>query len=129
YDYLTKPEQMEKVDLVVRKAAEKARLRRENGRLRACLERQEPVGEIVTADPAMKELVAALERVAGSDLPVLIEGEGGTGKELLARVVHRQSPRAEFRFVALRCMAAPDGLAESELFGNEKNLCELADGG
>ena len=127
YDYLTKPEQMEKVELVVAKAAEKARLRRENGRLRARLERLEPSDGIVSIDPAMREALATLERVAASELPVLIEGESGTEKELVARAVHRRSPRAALPFGALNCAALPDGLIENELFGHERGAVNGAE--
>ena len=121
YDYLTKPARFEEIELMVAKAAEKSRLRRENTALKARLERQDP-GEagIVTEDPAMKELLATLARVAPSELPILVTGETGTGKELVARAVHKLSPRAGFPFVAVNCGAIPENLVESELFGYEK---------
>ena len=121
YDYLTKPARLEEIEVIVPKAAEKARLKRENVSLKQRLERQDrSARSIVSDDPAMRELLAILARVAPSDLPVLIEGETGTGKELVARAVHQSSPRAAFPFVAVNCGAMPDSLAESELFGHEK---------
>src|SRR5687767_13726941 len=69
---------------------------------------------------AMKDLLATVERVAGSDIPVLIQGESGTVKELVARAVHRRSPRAIQAFVAINCGAVPENLMEIELFGHEK---------
>src|SRR6185436_18098971 len=85
YDYVTKPARMEEIEVLVEKAAEKARLRRENVSLKVRLERQDIAQGIVTEDPGMKELLTTLERVAPSDLPVLVLGETGTGKELIAR--------------------------------------------
>jgi DNA-binding NtrC family response regulator len=121
YDYLTKPARLEEIEVLIPKAAEKARLRRENVALKQRLERHDrSEASIVTEDPAMRNLLAILARAAPSDLPVLIEGETGTGKELIARAVHQQSPRAGAPFIAVNCSAMPDTLAESELFGHEK---------
>ena len=92
YDYLAKPGRMDELDLLVRKAAEKGRLRRENDALRIRVGRLDGGTGIVTDDPAMKELLATVERVASSYLPVLIEGEAGTGKELVARALHAAEP-------------------------------------
>jgi DNA-binding NtrC family response regulator len=120
YDYVTKPARMEELEVLVAKAAEKSRLRRENSHLRRRLEGHSPTDGIVTDDPSMHELMATLDRVAPSDLPVLIQGESGTGKELVARAVHRLSPRNVQPFVAINCGAVPETLLESELFGHEK---------
>lgn len=120
YDYLTKPVRMEELDVLVRKAAEKSALRRENMTLRTRLERQDSRDGVVTEDPVMKALLDKIERVASSDLPVLIQGESGSGKELVARAVHRKSPRAGCPFVAVNCAAIQENLLESELFGYEK---------
>jgi DNA-binding NtrC family response regulator len=88
--------------------------------LRIRLQRQEPTTGLLTEDPAMKEVLATLDRVAASELPVLIQGDSGTGKELIARALHRKSPRANGPFVAVNCAAVPENLLESELFGHEK---------
>jgi DNA-binding NtrC family response regulator len=121
YDYVTKPARMEELEVLVAKAAEKSRLRRENSHLRRRLEGQPAAADgIVTDDATMHELMATLERVAPSDLPVLIQGESGTGKELIARAVHRLSARNVQPFVAINCGAVPENLLESELFGHEK---------
>jgi len=120
YDYVTKPARMEEIEVLVQKAAEKSRLRRENTSLKVRLSQHDTAQGLITDDPAMKALLAALERVAPSDLPVLIQGETGTGKELVARGVHRLSPRGGQAFVAINCAAVPENLLESELFGHEK---------
>jgi DNA-binding NtrC family response regulator len=120
YDYVTKPARMEELEVLVLKAAEKSRLRRENDSLRVRLQRQEALPGLITEDAAMKELLATVDRVAPSDLPVLIQGESGTGKELIARAVHHRSPRAGHPFVAINCGAVPENLLESELFGHER---------
>jgi DNA-binding NtrC family response regulator len=120
YDYLSKPPRLEELHVLVAKAAEKARLRRENVALRVRLRRHESAHGFVTDDPAAKQLLAMLARAAPSPLPALIQGETGTGKELLARALHEQSPRAGFPFVPINCAALPENLIESELFGHER---------
>jgi DNA-binding NtrC family response regulator len=120
YDYVAKPPRLEELNVLVQKAAEKARLRRENVALRVRLRRHEPMHGFVTGDPATKQMLATLERAAASSLPVLVEGETGTGKELLARALHENSPRSAFPFVPINCAALPENLIESELFGYER---------
>jgi DNA-binding NtrC family response regulator len=140
YDYLTKPYSITELDVRVRQAAEKRRLRVDNQRLRAQLERQSPLPEIVSASDAMNEAIRLVERVAPSDASVLITGESGTGKELIAQAIHRLSSRAGGSFIDLNCAAFQESLLESELFGYEAGafsgakarklgLIELADGG
>src|SRR5437867_2011012 len=79
-----------------------------------------PIPELLGESPAWHEVLRALPRVAESELPVLVLGETGTGKELIARAVHALSPRKRFGFVAHNCGATPDSLIESELFGHAR---------
>jgi two-component system, NtrC family, response regulator AtoC len=140
YDYLTKPYSINELDVRVRQAAEKRRLRVDNQRLRAQLERQSGMPEIVSQSQAMNEAIRLVERVAPSEASVLITGESGTGKELIAQAIHRLSNRANGSFIDLNCAAFQETLLESELFGYEAGafsgakarklgLIELADGG
>jgi transcriptional regulator with GAF, ATPase, and Fis domain len=94
-------------------------LRRENVVLREAVESRR-YGELVGAGPAMREVYRRIEKVAGTDVTVLLQGETGTGKELVAREIHQRSARAAGPFVAVNCGAIPEGLMESELFGHVK---------
>ena len=140
YDYLTKPYSINELDVRVRQAAEKRSLRVDNQRLRAQLERQTALPEIVSDSQAMHEAIRLVERVAPSATSVLITGESGTGKELIAQAIHRLSHRANGSFIDLNCAAFQESLLESELFGYEAGafsgakarklgLIEMADGG
>ena len=120
YDYMTKPARMNELEILVQKASEKSRLRRENVSLKVRLGQQERGFGLITEDAGMKELMATVARVAPSDLPVLIQGESGTGKELIARAIHTASARSRHPFVAINCAAMAESLLESELFGHEK---------
>jgi Nif-specific regulatory protein len=90
------------------------------GALRRDLARSDRFSEIIAVSPAMVEVFRLMEAAAFSTIPVLIEGETGTGKELVARGIHRASPRAEAPFVAVNCSALPEALLESELFGHRR---------
>ncbi len=94
-------------------------LRRENVALKEAV-RERQYGDLIGAGASMKEVYRRIEKVAGTDVSVLIGGETGTGKELVAREIHRRSPRAEGPFVAVNCAAIPEGLMESEIFGHAK---------
>ncbi len=120
FDYLQKPFEPEEFDIVVARAVEHARVLRENARLRSALSGRFDVHGIVGKSQGMKDVVAMLERIAPSDVPILIEGESGTGKDLLARAAHAMSRRAAGPYVALNMSAIPENLAEAELFGHEK---------
>jgi DNA-binding NtrC family response regulator len=115
-DFLEKPLSTDKLLLTVENALKLSRLEDENRELRHRLGKHELVG----SGPAMKKLLAQIERVAASETRVCILGETGTGKELVARAIHEKSPRHENAFITLNCAAVPAELIESELFGHEK---------
>jgi DNA-binding NtrC family response regulator len=115
-DFLEKPLSTDKLLVTVENALRLARLQDENRELRHKLGKHELVG----SGPAMKKMLAQIERVAASETRVCILGETGTGKELVARAIHEKSPRHENAFVTLNCAAVPAELIESELFGHEK---------
>ncbi len=118
--YLTKPIRYDELALVLRHAVAGERARRELDRLRGELDRVAGFDEMVGTSPEMRQVFALVEQVAGTDATVLLRGETGTGKELVARSLHRRSPRGDRTFVAVNCSAIPQGLVESELFGHEK---------
>ena len=139
-DYIIKPFDLEKLEIVVKKALEANSLRREVEALRRELESIYEEKRFVTKSPGMKKVVDVVKRVAPQDVNVLIIGESGTGKSLLARIIHDLSPRKRRSFVSLNCAAIPESLLESELFGYEKGaftgaysrkrgIFELAQGG
>jgi two-component system, NtrC family, nitrogen regulation response regulator NtrX len=115
-DFLEKPLSTDKLLVTVENALRLSRLEDENRELRHRLGKHELVG----SGPAMKKLIAQIERVAASETRVCILGETGTGKELVARAIHEKSPRHEHPFITLNCAAVPAELIESELFGHEK---------
>ncbi|MBX5482087.1 MAG: sigma-54-dependent Fis family transcriptional regulator [Myxococcaceae bacterium] len=137
WDYLTKPFDPDALLHVARRALEQRRLVAENRQLRgAFAARHEPVGR----SPALLEVYKQAARAAASNVPVLISGETGTGKELLARAIHARSPRANKPFIPVDCGAIAEGVMESELFGHargaftgatgaRRGLFEEADGG
>jgi DNA-binding NtrC family response regulator len=140
FDYLSKPFELDELAVVVQKALEDARLRRENVLLRGEVERRYRFGNLVGGSPAMRELFRLIERVAASDIGVLISGESGTGKELVAKAIHYNGPRRRGRFLPINCAGIPETLLESELFGYtrgaftgataaRKGLIEEAQGG
>ncbi len=140
YWYLTKPVEFEELEVLIQKAAERRRLRLENRFLRL---EQQPSGELdrmVGESPAMVHLKREIQKVAVTKANVLITGETGTGKELVARALHELSPRSNRLLVAVHCAALPENLLESELFGHERGAFtgastrragrfEIADGG
>jgi two-component system nitrogen regulation response regulator NtrX len=117
YDFLEKPLDTDRILLTLRHTLERVELESENVRLRATVsDRYAIVGE----SPAIGELLEVIERVAPTGARVLIAGENGSGKELVARAIHRNSPRADRPFVEVNCAAIPGELIESELFGHMK---------
>ncbi|MEK7269855.1 MAG: sigma-54 dependent transcriptional regulator [Planctomycetota bacterium] len=116
FDFLEKPLDTDRLLLAVRNALERSRLVSEN---KAFKDRGEGF-DILGKSPLMAEVLALVERVAPTNARVLVTGENGTGKELIARAIHNKSPRASERFVEVNCAAIPKDLIESELFGHEK---------
>jgi two-component system nitrogen regulation response regulator NtrX len=117
YDFIEKPPNADNILLTVRNALEMARLAEENRRLR---QKAAPVREIIGTSAVVRRLREQLQMVAPTNASVLITGENGTGKELVARALHSFSLRAHKPFVEVNCAAIPEDLIESELFGHEK---------
>ena len=140
YDYIPKPFRPDEVVLTLRKAEERERLGHTIATLRAQLDSNPAVRALIAESQPMRQALDMVARVAGHPTTVLITGERGTGKEVIAQAIHRASPRAAGPFVAVNCAAIPDTLLESELFGYVKGaftgatgdrpgLFEQADGG
>jgi two-component system response regulator AtoC len=119
-DFLIKPFQINQLTRVLTAAINEPRLRQENAELRAQLRERYRFDNVIGQSPAMQQVFQALELVAPMNSTVLIHGETGTGKELIARTIHHNSPRADHRFVAFNAAAIPEPLAEAELFGHAK---------
>lgn len=139
-DYLTKPFQPEELALVIEKVLAQRKLLDEVAQLRHELAGRYRFENMISQDPKMREIFAQIARVAATDATVVITGETGTGKELVARALHYNSSRRDRQFVALNCGALPDTLLETELFGHEEGaftgavgakpgIFEVADGG
>src|SRR6516165_4722010 len=127
FDFLTKPFQPDVVRATVRRACERTRLMRENVRLKDTVVRLEGASEIYGESELIRRVRERIARVAPTHATVLITGETGTGKELVARAIHRNSPRNAKPFVAVNCAAFTETLLESELFGHEKGAFTGAD--
>jgi two-component system response regulator AtoC len=117
-DYVAKPFQFDELIHVLDKALEQRRLASENAYLRSQLEQRYHFGGILGRSQPMRELFHLLDTVAPANSTILITGETGTGKEVVARAIHHNSPRKAHRFVALNCSAIPESLLEAELFGH-----------
>jgi DNA-binding NtrC family response regulator len=119
-DYVPKPFDNDEIRLVVRRALDRTRLVREHRLLLDRVEREQGLGSIIGSGPAMRSVFQTVQKVADTDLTVLIRGESGTGKERVAQALHQRSPRRDGPFVAVNCAAISRELVESELFGHEK---------
>ena len=119
-DYVLKPFSLEEMKLIVRKELDVHRLREENVSLREALGRRYEFKNIVARSPKMQEVLATVERVAPTNSTVLLGGESGVGKDMIARALHQHSRRESGPFVKINCTAIPENLLESELFGYEK---------
>lgn len=119
-DFLLKPFSLDHLMAVIQKALEVRELRAENRELREALGQRYEFDSIVGRSPAMQEIFATVERVAPTRATVLLAGESGVGKDMIARAIHQHSPRRDRPFVKINCTAIPENLMESELFGYEK---------
>ncbi len=140
YDFLTKPVNLDQLDLVLQRALQSRRLETDNRNLRTQLDKKYGLEAIIGKTPVMEEMFQLIQQVAPSRATVLIQGESGTGKELVAHAIHGLSAHAQGPFIAVHCAALPQTLLESELFGHEKGAFtgaverrrgrfELAEGG
>ncbi|HVY39236.1 MAG TPA: sigma-54 dependent transcriptional regulator [Polyangia bacterium] len=120
FDYITKPFDVDQLNLSVQKALAERALRSEVARLRDEVQKSYRLGNLIGRSTGMQEIFALIRRLSGSTASVLVTGASGTGKELVAKAIHFNSPRRERPFVALNCAAIPDTLLESELFGYKR---------
>ncbi|MFN0109229.1 MAG: sigma-54-dependent transcriptional regulator [Blastocatellia bacterium] len=121
HDFISKPVKLSELQVTIRNGIETGKLRREVHQLRRQHERRFSFEQIIGQSPAMTEMIALARKVAASEVSsVLLQGESGTGKDVVAKAIHYGSPRAEQPFVAINCAAIPGTLIESELFGHEK---------
>ncbi len=120
YDYITKPFEIEELLLVVDKALGARTLQTRVERLQREVEERFGLGNIIAKSQSMRDVVALVQRIAGSTASVLVTGESGTGKELVARAIHYNSARGKGPFVGVNLAAVPEGLIESELFGHKR---------
>ncbi len=139
-DYIQKPFKMDEMRIVVVNALERHKLRKEVALLRGEVKKRYSLENIIGKSPQMQNIFSAIPKIAASNAIVLIMGESGSGKEVVARAIHNLSDRKDKPFVAINCAAIPEGLLESELFGhmrgsftgavsNKQGLFELASGG
>ena len=141
FQFFEKPIDFDKLEFAVRTALESNRLRSENAELRGQVRRRTGYHEVIGVSQKMTQLMSFVRKIAASEATtILIQGESGTGKDLIAKAIHYESSRADKPFVAINCSAIPETLMEAELFGHErgaftdakqlkKGLFEIADGG
>lgn len=120
YDYLTKPFNMDELQIIVKRALEKKRLEDEIQTLRQKAEKTKGFDEIIGRSESLNNLLTLINKLSISDSAVLITGESGTGKELVANAIQKKSKRSKGPFIKVNCVAIPETLIESELFGHEK---------
>lgn len=140
YDFMTKPVNIDKLVLILRRALEEQKRRARQDQLEEMVDARYQFDNIIGNSPALGRVLDMVKQVAPTDATVLITGQSGTGKEVIATAIHRNSPRKQGPFIKVHCAALPDTLLESELFGHEKGAFtgavarkrgrfELADGG
>src|SRR5262249_3989663 len=117
---LPKPFSLDHLTVVTRKVLEVRKLRDENRELREALGQKYQFENIIGRSAAMQEIFATVVRVAATRATILLCGESGTGKDMIARAIHHHSPRRDKPFVKINCTSIPENLMESELFGYEK---------
>ena len=120
FDYLVKPFDPEELSILMQKVVAQQSLVRENAVLRKALKKEHRFRDLVSKSPAMQRVFELAQMAARSNSTILVLGESGSGKEVLARTIHAESPRSEGPFVAVSCAALTESLLESELFGHEK---------
>lgn len=128
FDFITKPVNLDHLSLLVRRALESRELERQNQELQREIESQKRISSIIGRSPEMKRIFDLIRRVAPTKASVLITGESGVGKELIADALHNLSPRADKPFIKVHCAALAESLLESELFGHEKGAFTGATG-
>ena len=140
FDYITKPFEPEAALLTLERAVERRALEEENRRLRRAVDQTSSLGDLIGESPAMRDIFALIRKIAHGRSSVLITGDSGTGKEVVARTIHYHGTRADKPFVPVNCTAIPEGLLESEFFGHvrgaftgahtsKRGLFEAASGG
>lgn len=127
FHFVTKPVALPEVGILLHNALTERELKRENRQLRQAVEEHYRFGQLLGKSAVMQQLFAFLERLTTTESTVLIQGETGTGKELIARALHHNGPRQRQAFVPINCAAMPEGLLESELFGHVKGAFTGAD--
>jgi len=120
YDYFIKPIDTDVLRHLLQRAVEKLHIQRENRILRQEIRRKNALGDLIGATDSMRHVFDSIQRMARATTNVIIRGESGVGKELVARALHNQSPRRGRPFISVNCAALPEGLIEAELFGYEK---------
>ncbi|MEK7359196.1 MAG: sigma 54-interacting transcriptional regulator, partial [Planctomycetota bacterium] len=120
YDYIAKPYEIDELRIIVKNVFERLALQEENARLRQEIGRLGGMGELIGHSDAMKDVFDKIDKVGSTDVTVLIQGESGSGKELVAREIHKRSKRRNEPLIIMNCVAVPETLIESDLFGHEK---------